>query len=197
MPKAVARISLAGCAAPCPQRLPRSQAFQRRYLHLCLFPPRILPSIRHLHAQWNVLRRFVHCHCDRIIHSFYWRTTMLRRLFPFVLILFVSACNPLQTNAGTSTAQCCCEECECCESGSCKCCQDGKCECCQDGECSCCQDGTCECCQDGTCSSCKEGMCKLSQKPKASQPSAKDANPCAMCLKAAQDGKAKTSTSKK
>lgn len=86
---------------------------------------------------------------------------MFRKLLPFVLIAFVSACQP----AGTTDS-----------SGKMPCCE--KCECCKDRKCG-------ECCKSGKCDCCKEGNCPMCAKHKGSA-SAKEKE-CPMCLKAKQE----------
>lgn len=68
---------------------------------------------------------------------------MLKKLIPFVLMVFVGACANTQPacHHGTSMKMPCCE----------------KCECCKDGQCSCCKDGSCKMCLKGSMSSMKEG----------------------------------------
>lgn len=61
---------------------------------------------------------------------------MLKKLIPFVLLVFVSACANTQTattaDAGTKMHNC--EKCECCKSGKCACSKHGGGKMCKKGE---------------------------------------------------------------
>lgn len=93
---------------------------------------------------------------------------MLRKLLPFVVMVFVSACANTQNTSSDGMAimqMACCEKCECCKSKKCG-------ECCKDGKCSCCKDGNCKMCMNG-------------------MPSMSDKEECPECAKAEREWQTK------
>lgn len=93
---------------------------------------------------------------------------MFRKLVPFVLVLFISACaqQPAGTTADVGTKAPCCEKCECCKGGNCEKCCKGNCK---------------ECCKGGTCK-----MCAGKHKGQSSVSADADED-CPMCLKAKKE----------
>jgi len=97
---------------------------------------------------------------------------MFKKLLPFVVMVFVSACANTQgastSHGGMDMKMPCCEKCECCKSGKCG-----------------------DCCKDGQCSCCKDGSCKMCQGMKGGMSSMNDGEECPMCAKAEREWQAK------
>lgn len=89
---------------------------------------------------------------------------MIKKLLPFVIMAFVSACG---MSPDASTKMDCCQHCSCCKGMSCD---------------SCCKDGQCECCKDEACPMCT--------KNKGTSAGA-EGKPCKICDEAEQAWKAK------
>lgn len=95
---------------------------------------------------------------------------MFKKLMPFVVMVFISACTHMQdSSVNHSGKMTCCEKCECCKSGKCG-------DCCKDGQCICCKDGMCKQCQD---------------KHPGHVSSVKGAEECPMCAKAERERQAR------
>jgi len=93
---------------------------------------------------------------------------MFKKLLPFVVMAFVSACaNTQESPSGYCTKMSCCETCECCVRGACD-------QCCKENKCSCCQDGACK-----------------SRQGKETAASATEAKPCPLCDKSERKWQAK------
>lgn len=96
---------------------------------------------------------------------------MFKKLLPFVVMAFVSACSNMQSESNSAN-MCikipCCEQCECCKSEKCG-------DCCKDEQCSCCKAGSCTMCRGV-----KEGKTFTTQ-----------IKECSKCSKAERDGQSK------